>query len=123
MARIIRETGPAERNVVFEEDDVSYATGYSPLARVVWYVLGIINTLLGLRFLLRLFGANPAAAFTDFIYAVTSPLVSPFRNVIPATGIGSGVVEWSTLLAMLVYWLLAYAIVRLFAVSRPLAGY
>lgn len=109
--------------IITTDDEVDYVSTYSPIARVVWYVLGIINTLLGLRFVLRLFGANPAAAFTDFIYSLTSPLLAPFRNVIRSSAVGTGVIEWSTLLAMAIYWLIAYAIVRLLVVSRPVVRY
>lgn len=90
-------------------------------AAVVWYILGVVDVLLGLRFLLRLFGANPAAGFTDFIYKATAPLVEPFINVIRSGRIETGIVEWSTLLAMLVYWLLAWAVVRLFFIARPVS--
>ena len=109
--------------IITTDEDVHLASSYSPIARVIWYVLGIINTLLGLRFVLRLFGANPAAPFTDFIYSLTSPLLAPFRNVIRSSAVGTGIIEWSTLLAMAIYWLIAYALVRLFTMARPVARY
>lgn len=90
-------------------------------ASIVWYLLGIVEVILGLRFLLRAFGANPAAGFTDFIYRASAPLVDPFFNVIRATRVETGILEWSSLLAMAVYWLLAWAIVRLFFIARPVS--
>jgi hypothetical protein len=98
--------------------------GVKPLyygSSIVWYLLGILETLLGFRFVLRLFSANPAAGFTDFIYEATAPLVDPFFNVIGASRVDTGTVEWSTLLAMAVYWLLAWAVVRLFFIARPVS--
>jgi hypothetical protein len=84
-------------------------------ARVVYTILGIVEAVLGLQFLLRLIGANPAAGFTDFIYTLARPLLAPFFNVVRNTPVGNGgVFEWTTLIAMVVYWLLAWAIVRLF---------
>jgi len=88
---------------------------------IVWYLLGIVEILLGLRFILRLFGANPAAGFTDFIYQASRPLVDPFFNVMSASRASTGVIEWSTLLAMAIYWLVAWAIVRLFFIARPVS--
>lgn len=122
MSHNVRHTVPNERDVVYEAD-MNSAENYSPLARVVWAVFGIVNALLALRFLLRLFGANPTASFTDFVYSITSPLVGPFANVIRSTSIETGVIEWFTLLAMAIYWLIAYAIVKLFVASRPMARY
>lgn len=105
------------------------ATTYSPAniplyrgIQIVWYILGILQTLLIVRFLLRLFGANPVADFTNFIYTLSAPFVSPFINVFPATVIDEGAVEWGTILAMLVYGLIAAGIVKLLAMSRPISS-
>jgi uncharacterized membrane protein len=119
MAReVINEDG--DRVVV---DEPSYVSYYSPVARFIWTILGIVNALLAIRFVLKLLGANPAAGFTDFIYTLTSPLVSPFAGVIRTTSAGTNTFEWFTILAMVVYWLLAWAIVRLATVNRPMARY
>ncbi|MBX4205295.1 MAG: YggT family protein [Candidatus Doudnabacteria bacterium] len=104
-------------------DEPSYVSYYSPLARFIWTILGIINALLAIRFILKLLAANPAAGFTNFIYAVTSPLVAPFQGVIRTSSAGGSTFEWFTLLAMVIYWLVAWAIVRLATVSRPMARY
>jgi len=94
--------------------------------QIVWYILGIIEALLLFRFLLRLFGANPAAGFTDLIYSLAYPFVLPFQAVFSATKVSGSVFEWTTLLAMLVYWLVALGIIRALvmgkAVSTPEAA-
>lgn len=119
MAReIIHDDGTRE---VY--DDADYVSYSSPVARVVWFLLWVINGLLAIRFLLRLLSANPAAGFTNFIYTVTAPLVRPFVGVIRSTTAGTGVIEWSTLLAMIIYWLVAWAIVRLVTISKPVARF
>ncbi len=100
-----------------------------PLFRVtqlVWYMVGILEALLAFRFVLKLLAANPQAGFTNFIYSISQPFVAPFLNVFriptaPAyTTVGS-TLEWTTLLAMLVYFLIALAIVKLVAMSRPVS--
>jgi len=85
------------------------------IRQVVWTLLGIVEVILGLRFLLRLLGANPASGFTDFIYRITKPLVNPFIGIVSNTSVGSnfGVIEWFTIVAFIVYWLVAWAIIRL----------
>jgi hypothetical protein len=85
-------------------------------SRIVWTILGIVETVLALRFILKLIAANPAAGFTDFIYSASSPLIQPFLNVVRnvRADASGGTFEWNTLIAMLAYWLLAWVIVRLF---------
>lgn len=89
--------------------------------RVVWYVLGVIESLLLFRVILKFLGANPGAGFTDFIYTVTYPFVAPFLNVFGVTGTRSNYIEWSTLLAMIVFWLIAEAIIRFVLMSKPVS--
>jgi uncharacterized protein YggT (Ycf19 family) len=88
----------------------------------VYYILGIVEALLAFRFILRLLGANPAAGFTQFIYGITYPFATPFLAVFQNSRIVPGsVFEWTTLLAMLVYWLLAIAIIKIFIMGRTVS--
>ncbi len=94
----------------------------NPAAQVVQYLLRILEILLALRFFLRLFGANPAAGFTHFVYSASYPFVAPFANVFrasTATSPPGSVFEWTTLLAMIVYWVVAAIIIRLFTIGQP----
>ncbi len=87
--------------------------------RLVWYLLGIIEVLLAFRFALKLASANPSAGFTTFIYNVTYPLVLPFLNVFRITQVDRQVFEWTTILAMAVYWLIAWGFSQLFVIGKP----
>jgi hypothetical protein len=87
----------------------------------VWYILWIVEALLGVRFLLKLLGANPAAEFTRIIYSLSEIFVSPFYAVFPRSSVAGSIFEWTTLLAMLVYWLIALAVVRLFLMGRSVS--
>ena len=89
--------------------------------QIVWYITGILETLLIFRFLLKLFGANPSAGFTEFIYGTTSVFAAPFLNVFRVTRVEGAVFEWTTLLAMLVYYLIAVGIVRLFFMGKTVS--
>lgn len=89
--------------------------------QIVWYVLGVLESLLAIRFALKLLGASASAGFTSFIYAVTHPFAAPFLGVFRQTRIEGSVFEWTTLLAMLVYWLLAIAIIKLFLMGRSVS--
>lgn len=89
--------------------------------QVVWYLLGILEALLAFRFVLRLLAANPGAPFTHFIYTITHPFVAPFMAVFNTTSVAGSAFEWTTLLAMIVYWLVALAIVKLLLMSKPVS--
>lgn len=89
--------------------------------QIVWYIVGIIEGLLAFRFVLKLLGANSSAWFTQFIYGVTRPLAEPFLNVFRVTRVEGVTFEWTTLLAMVVYALLASAIVNIFLMSKTVS--
>ncbi|HEX3099434.1 MAG TPA: YggT family protein [Patescibacteria group bacterium] len=89
--------------------------------QIVWYIIGVIEALLAFRFILKLLGANAAAGFTSFIYSITAPFASPFLNVFKIQKVEGSVLEWTTLLAMLVYFLVALAIIKLFVMSKTVS--
>lgn len=89
--------------------------------QIVWYILGIIEALLLFRFVLKLLGANATAGFTSFIYSLTYMFATPFINVFRATYVEGNIFEWTTLLAMLVYWMIAVAIIKLFVMGKTVS--
>lgn len=89
--------------------------------QIVWYVLGLIEALLAFRFVLKLLAANPDAGFTQLIYGATYIFAAPFLNVFRITQVSGSVLEWTTLLAMFVYWVLAFGIIRLFLMGKTVS--
>jgi len=89
--------------------------------QIVWYILGILEIILVFRFLLKLFGANSAAGFTSFIYNLSYPFAAPFLNVFRVSRVEGSVFEWTTLLAMLVYWIVAWGIIKLFVMGKDVS--
>ncbi len=89
--------------------------------QIVWYILGLIEVLLAFRFFLKLLGANPVAGFTSFIYGSTYIFAAPFLNVFRISQVAGKVFEWTTLLAMLVYWIVALGIIKLFLMSKDVS--
>lgn len=89
----------------------------------VWYLFYAAETILVFRFVLKLVGANTTAAFTRFIFNLSAPLMQPFQFVLPAPRISGSIFEWSTLLAMFVYWVAAWGIVRLLLIGKPVSEY
>lgn len=105
--------------------DSSYnSSSTKPLYRgtqIVWYIVGLIEVVLVFRFALKLLGANSGAGFTRFIYSVTQPLATPFLSVFRMSRVEGSVFEWTTLLAMFVYWLIAYGIIKLFLMGKTVS--
>lgn len=88
--------------------------------RVLWYVFYVIEALLAFRFILKLLGANPGAGFTDIIYTLSAVPLAPFQFVFNNNAVGGSVIEWSTLLAMIVYWVLVWGVVKLVLMGRTI---
>lgn len=104
--------------------DATTSSSTQPLYRgtqVVWYLLGLVEVLLAFRFILKLLGANPGAGFTDFIYAMSQILVAPFIAVFGISRVQGSTFEWPTLLAMFVYWVIAWGIIKLFVMGKPVS--
>ncbi|RTK95079.1 YggT family protein [Candidatus Saccharibacteria bacterium] len=111
MAHVIRETRYVERE---GEPFQSIDQPVNIAARVVSIVVGIINGLLAIRFILMLLGANTGNAFASLIYNLTRPLVAPFFGLFSyQPTYGSMRFEYETLVAIVVYSLLAWVAIRL----------
>jgi hypothetical protein len=80
--------------------------------QIVYLIAGIIDTLLVIRLVLKLLAANPAAGFTTLIYGVTNPFVALFEGVFSNAQNQGNVLDLAALLAIIVYGLLAWGIVR-----------
>ena len=81
--------------------------------QIVWLLLGILEVMLALRFGLKLIGANSASPFAVFLYGFTGLFLLPFAGLTGAPSAGGMVLEFSTLIAMVVYALIGWAIERI----------
>lgn len=89
--------------------------------QVVWYILGIVEVLLAFRFVLKLMGANPEAGFSSFVYGITYIFATPFLSVFRISQVAGSILEWTTLLAMFVYWVIAFAIIKLLLMGKTVS--
>ena len=88
--------------------------------QIVWYVVGLVEIFLFLRLFLKLLAANPAAGFTRFVYAITWAFAGPFELVFGVSSPTAGsYLEWSTILAMIVYALFGWLIVKALVMGKP----
>ncbi len=77
--------------------------------------------LLAFRLVLKLLGANPSSGFVSFVYSLSGIFTAPFTAIFHrATTNGvetTAVFEPGTLIAMVVYALVVYGIVKFFLIS------
>ncbi len=86
------------------------------LTNLINITISLVEAALGLRFILRLFGANPNTPFVQWVYDTSAPLLDPFRGIFPTRTLQGGFVfDFSTLFAMIIYALLGYFLIELIA--------
>jgi len=84
--------------------------------RILYTLLGILEILLGLRFVLKLLAANADTVFSSFIYNTSHFFLTPFDALLGTPALGSSTIELNTLIAMAVYALLFWILTRLMSV-------
>ena len=98
-------------------DEESFTAG-----RMIYYILGIIEVLLTFRLIFKLLGANPNSGFVSLIYSISQVFTVPFTAIFRSAatqGIETkAVIEPSTIIAMVVYTLIAWGIVKLIIIMR-----
>lgn len=89
--------------------------------QIIWYILGLLEVLLVFRIVLKALGANPASGFTNLIYSITNPLALPFTGILGSPVIaGTAIIEWSTIIAAIVYLIVAWGLVYLVDLIYPI---
>lgn len=78
------------------------------------FFVGVVEGILALRFVLKLFGANAGNGFVSWVYEMSGVLLDPFRGIFPAKVFENRyVLEFSTVFAMLIYALLGLVLMAL----------
>ena len=93
------------------------ATGSQTTAYIVYFIFGVLDVLLAFRLVLRLLGANPVSSFVNFIYNLSAAFIWPFQGIfhtaVTAGAETTAVFEPATLIAIIVYAIVAWGIVKL----------
>jgi hypothetical protein len=105
----------------FNNHNGGYPLWYIKSRHGVYYVLGVLEILLAFRFLFKVLGANAGSGFVTFLYSVTWIFTAPFHSIFaPYSTAGlsaASVFEPGIIIAMAVYWLIAWGIVRLLKIK------
>ncbi|PZU99383.1 MAG: hypothetical protein DCE90_02400 [Pseudanabaena sp.] len=82
----------------------------------IYWLSGLLEILLALRFGLRLFGANPQNDFARLITNLSAPFMAPFMApfstlfVSPTSGDGTNIFDVNIIIAIIAYALLSYLV-------------
>ncbi len=112
--------------VVIEEPVVttplrSGATNHETYEYLVYYIFGALDILLAFRIVLKLLGASTSSFFVNLIYSLSRVFIMPFegifRRVTAQSGGTTTIIEPSAIVAIIVYAILAFGIVKLIRIS------
>lgn len=115
MAERIEKTTVREVN----DSSVDGTETQDLLTNLIWFISGVILVVLAFRFVFALLGANPANGFADFVYDISYPLVAPFFGLFSYDyQYGISKFETYTLVAMMVYSVIAWGLTALINLNR-----
>ena len=118
MDKLQPENQPVHGGVIIKTDQ-----GNLKARKIVYYILGVLEVLLAFRLVFKLLGANPQSPFVSFIYSVSQAFLSPFSGIFRSAvtkGLETqSVLEPTTIIAMIVYAVVAWGIVKLIEISKP----
>lgn len=98
---------------VVQNVNLEYREAIHKVTQFIWLLFGGLEALIGIRVILMLIGANPANPFTALVYQLSEIFLWPFRNIVANPGFQNYFLEITSLIAMIVYALIGWAIVRL----------
>ncbi len=102
-----QETQPEKR----EESKKRIRTYKS--TQILWLLFGLLEGLFALRLFFKLIAVNPENAFAEFLYGLTDIFLFPFADLTSPLTANGMVLEFSTIIAMMVYALIGWALERI----------
>ncbi len=123
MSEIVKETITTQKdsaNTDRTSPVKSRATNSQTIEYLIYFFFGVLETLLAFRLVFKLAGASVSSTFVGLIYGLTGVFIVPFEGIF-RRGFSQGiettsVLEPSTLVAIVVYAVLAWGIVKLIRV-------
>lgn len=121
----VRETNDVQGDTNVRRQTVTSARrtdGRLVAQRIIWYIAGVIIALLVLRIVLLLLAANQGSPFVDFVYNVSGFFAWPFFGIFSyKPTYGQSVFEISSVVAIIVYALVAMGLAKLFTLTSDRA--
>ncbi len=112
--RIVRDLEGERSERIIENFGAERRATMEKISGLIWLMGGLLEALIGMRFLLKLIAANPNTPFVSLIYGLSDLFLWPFAGLTATPSANGMVLEISSLVAMLVYAILTWAAVRIF---------
>ncbi len=111
--RVTQQPGAEQRQVVTEDVNASQRQMLQWVSALIGFFFTVLEGLIGLRVVLKFIDANAKNAFASFIYNITALFVAPFAGLMGNPAVGGNVLEITSLVALIVYAMLAAVLIRL----------
>lgn len=98
---------------VVRDMNLEYRESVYKVVQFVWLLFGALEGLIAVRMLLKLIGANPNSWFATLVYQLSDLFLWPFQNLTLNPSFGNFVFELTSVIALLVYALIGWGLVRL----------
>jgi uncharacterized protein YggT (Ycf19 family) len=98
--------GKAIKETIKTEREVERGRGAARGSQFIDYAFYVLYSLLAIRFVLALIGANTGNGFVQFINNVTGPFYAPFQGIVSSPSAEGITLALPVLIAMAVYLLL-----------------
>jgi len=109
----LQPVSKASGEINTREDALTIKFAIGKLNDYLQWFLMVLESILAIRFLLKLFGADPTNLFASFIFSLTEILLVPFATIVQSPSLHANqAFEISTLIAALIYFLIFYALKR-----------
>jgi len=92
------------------EREIGRGKAAARVSQVIDYVFYLIYGIIALQFFLMLLGARQGNAFVQFVRAISRPIIGPFEGIVITPSAGPIRIEFSYLIALMVYILIHLAI-------------
>lgn len=124
MAEIIKESVTSEnegQTAAVTTEVKSEASAFQTIEYLIYFIFGFLEILLAFRFIFKLTGANASSGFVNLIYDLTGIFVLPFEGIFSRGSAeimeNTSIFEPAIVVAILVYGILAWGIVKLIRIS------
>ena len=101
---------------VVQDEAVNRWSTLDLATRIIWFLTGLLLIGLAARFIFKATGANTGSSFVAFVYNSTAAFVAPFRGIFTDSVSGNSVLEVSTIVAIVVWALIAYLLTWLLGI-------
>lgn len=111
--RVSQQPGGEQRQVITQDVNAGQRQTLQWVTALIGFLFTVIEGFIGLRIVLKLIDANSQNVFASFVYKLTGLFVAPFAGLIGNPAVGGNVLEVTSLVALIVYGLVASVLIRL----------